>query len=257
MAYKEKLWPRQQTPGRVQEPCRPSRSSVTEARSYRGKSVDRRYNLLSADPPPLAGCPRNGEYQIVETVTRRRFILLDRDGTVIVERNYLSDPAGVELARGAAAGLRRLAAAGFGLALITNQAGIARGYFDLDTLNRVHQRLIELLAAESVRLDGIYYCPHGPDDGCDCRKPRTGMVKQAARELGFDPQEAIMIGDNVGDIELGRRVGATTILVRTGYGATLESEGTVKPDFIRDDLGDAADLILSGPASGRTRSQDS
>jgi len=126
--------------------------------------------------------------------------LLDRDGTIIVDKDYLRDPAGVEFAPGAIEGLRLLRDAGFELVLITNQSGIARGYFDEATLTRVHDRLKALLSAEGLRLEAIYFCPHGPNDGCDCRKPAPGMVRRAMRDLGFGPDQAVVIGDSDSDL---------------------------------------------------------
>ncbi|HLO75639.1 MAG TPA: D-glycero-beta-D-manno-heptose 1,7-bisphosphate 7-phosphatase [Magnetospirillum sp.] len=179
-------------------------------------------------------------------VTARRFVLIDRDGTLNVEKNYLSDPAELELIPGAAGAIRRLRQAGFGICVVTNQSGIARGYFDLDRLAAIHARLGQLLAAEGAGLDGIYLCPHGPDDDCACRKPLPGMILQAAAEHGFDPACAIVIGDKEADVELGRGVGATTFLVRTGYGRKTEAKGT-RADHVVDDLPAAAEIILAAP----------
>ena len=174
---------------------------------------------------------------------RRRFVVLDRDGTTIVERHYLSDPLQVELIPGAASGLRQLSEMGLGLAVITNQSAVGRGFFDQARLALIHQRLRELLDAEGVQLDGIYVCPHRPEDACRCRKPETGLLELAAQELGFDPQASFLIGDKAIDIELGQRVGATTFLVRTGYGAQVAAENTVIPDYVVDDVWDAAQVI--------------
>lgn len=170
----------------------------------------------------------------------RRFVLLDRDGTINVEREYLADPAQVELLPGAARGLRAWRELGFGLIVVTNQSGIGRGYFDTDRLNAVHDRLLQLLLQEDVTLDAIYVCPHAPENGCDCRKPRPGLVERAARDFKFLPSECVVIGDKASDIELGRAIGATTVLVRTGYGAEMERLATVRPHHIADNLGDAA-----------------
>lgn len=178
-----------------------------------------------------------------ERMIRRHFVVLDRDGTVIVERHYLSDPDDVELLPGAAEGLRQLREMGLGLVVITNQSAIGRGFFDEGRLEQVHQRLRELLAAECVQLDGIYFCPHLPDDNCGCRKPRTGLIECAATELGFDPRAAFVIGDKPCDVELGQRVGATTFLVRTGYGAQVEAEGVVVADYVVDGLDEVAQVI--------------
>ena len=173
----------------------------------------------------------------------RRFAILDRDGTIIVERHYLSDPAQVELLPGAARGLRRLSELGLGLVVVTNQSGIGRRLFDEETLQLVHRRLSELLAAEGVPAMPIYVCPHRPEDRCRCRKPMPALVEQAAGELNFDPRHSFVLGDKACDIQLGKRVGATTLLVRTGYGDQLASEGNVAPDYIADDLAAGADLI--------------
>ena len=174
----------------------------------------------------------------------KRFVLIDRDGTLIVEKNYLSNPDEVEFIPGVAPALQRLHEAGWGICVVTNQSGIARGYFDMDQLGKVHQRLAEMLALFDVQLDGIYLCPHGPDDKCKCRKPLPGMIHQAVAAHGFDPQKAWVVGDKEIDVGLGRSVGASSVLVRTGYGQRYESE--TKADFIADDLSTAVDLILNG-----------
>jgi D-glycero-D-manno-heptose 1,7-bisphosphate phosphatase len=175
----------------------------------------------------------------------RRYVLLDRDGTINIDKHYIADPALVELFPGVAAALRDLRRHGLGLAVVTNQSGIARGKITPAQLEQVHARLNALLAEEGVTLDGIYFCPHGPDDDCACRKPLPGMIEQAARELGFDPAESFVVGDKGIDIDLGRNVGATTILVRTGYGAETEREHLADPHFIADDLPQAARWILA------------
>lgn len=173
----------------------------------------------------------------------RQFVLLDRDGTVIVERHYLADPEQVALLPNAAEGLRQMREMGLGLAIITNQSGIGRGFFDQARLQQIHDRMTELLAAAGLTLDGLYVCPHTPDDECLCRKPRTGLIELAAQELHFDPAACFVIGDKASDIEMGRRAGATTLLVRTGYGEQQLSANHSPPDYIVDDLLDAAQII--------------
>ncbi len=172
----------------------------------------------------------------------RRFVLIDRDGTLNVEKNYLSDPDHLELIPGAAAAIRRLRQAGLGICVVTNQSGIARGYFGLDRLAEIHARLGELLAAEGAQVDGIYICPHGPDDDCACRKPLPGLIEQAAAEHGFDPARAFVVGDKEADVGMGRAVGAVTLLVRTGYGRATEAKGT-RAHHVVDDLAAAAEMI--------------
>ena len=176
-------------------------------------------------------------------MSKRRFVLLDRDGTIIVERHYLSNPAQVELLPNAAHGLRQMRDLGLGLVVITNQSGIGRGFFDEMRLQQIHARLAELLAVEGIALDALYFCPHLPADDCACRKPRPGLIESAAQALDFDPPHCFVIGDKACDIELGQRVGATTFLVRTGYGAPEAAHLTRPPDYIVDDLGAAAQII--------------
>lgn len=176
-------------------------------------------------------------------MTQKRFAILDRDGTVIVERNYLSDPAQVELIPGAAQGLRELRELGFGLLVVTNQSGIGRGYFNETRLAEVHQKLRELLAGEGIGLDGIYYCPHVPEDDCRCRKPETRLLEIAAADHSFDPGQSFVIGDKPCDVELGRNIGAPTILVRTGYGQEIAAKKLANPDYVAKDLCDAARII--------------
>jgi D-glycero-D-manno-heptose 1,7-bisphosphate phosphatase len=184
---------------------------------------------------------------------QRRFVVLDRDGTIIVERNYLSDPRQVELISGAASGLRQLREMGLGLVVITNQSAVGRGFFEEARLDLIHQRLKELLVAEGVHLDGIYVCPHRPEEDCLCRKPRPGLLELAAQGLDFDPQACFVIGDKVCDIELGQTVGATTFLVRTGYGARVAMERATQADYVVEDLLEAAHLIQRLVVDGEGR----
>jgi D-glycero-D-manno-heptose 1,7-bisphosphate phosphatase len=150
----------------------------------------------------------------------QRLALIDRDGTIIVDKVYLRDPDGIEFAPGAVEGLQLLRDAGFALVLITNQSGIARGYFDLATLGRIHDRLQSMLAVNELRLEAIYFCPHGPDDGCDCRKPAPGMVTQAMRDLGFSPEEAVVIGDSDADMGAAAAAGVKGVRVAASGGTT-------------------------------------
>jgi D-glycero-D-manno-heptose 1,7-bisphosphate phosphatase len=143
----------------------------------------------------------------------RKVVVLDRDGTVVVDREYLADPAGLEFLPGAAQGLRRLHQLGHRLVIISNQSGVGRGLFSLERLQQINARLRQMVQQAGAELAGIYCCPHAPEEDCACRKPKTGLLLQAARELGFDPHDTIVIGDKTSDVELGRRVGAMTILL--------------------------------------------
>jgi len=180
----------------------------------------------------------------------RSFVALDRDGTLIEERPYLSNPAQVRLLPGAAAGLRALQDAGLGLAVVTNQSGVGRGFFGVDAVSRVNERMLALLADEGVTIDDIYVCPHTPDERCACRKPETLMLEMAAQRFGATPAQAFVVGDKLCDVELGRRAGVTTLLVRTGWGSQTERASVARPHHVVNDLLEAAHVIQVA-ASGR------
>jgi D-glycero-D-manno-heptose 1,7-bisphosphate phosphatase len=173
-------------------------------------------------------------------------VFLDRDGTLVVERHYLADPARVELVEGAAAALKELAAAGYALVVVTNQSGIARGLYGEAEYRAVQRRIEELLRREGVELDGVYHCPHHPDytGPCECRKPAPGLFRRAARELGLDVSRSACIGDRIKDVLPARELGCAAILVRTGYG---EEQARDAPEWVRveRDLAAAAEAILA------------
>ena len=169
--------------------------------------------------------------------------MLDRDGTLIVNRHYLRDPEQVEFLPGAIEGLKATRALGCALVVITNQSGVARGLLTLADLEAIHERQRQLLAEHGLQLDGVYYCPHGPDDDCTCRKPRTGLAERAARDLGLTLADGYVVGDREIDLQLGRAVGATTVLVRTGYGAETELQTPELADHIVDDLAELSRVI--------------
>lgn len=146
---------------------------------------------------------------------------VDRDGTIIREAEYLSDPDRVELVPGAGDGLRTLAEAGYALVIVTNQSGIARGLYDEATYQAVQKRLLALLEDRGITVAGSYHCPHHPQftGPCECRKPAAGLFRRAIRELGLAPARSIFIGDRIRDITAARELGGRAFLVRTGYGA--------------------------------------
>lgn len=154
----------------------------------------------------------------------RRGIFVDRDGTLIYDRSYLSDPEQVTLLPGVAACLRRMKDRGFLVVLLSNQSGIGRGFFSLADLDAVHCRLVQKLETEGVRLDGVYHCIHGPEEGCDCRKPRPGLLWRAAAELGIDPRCSLMVGDKPSDIDAGRNAGCVTVLFGDNQDATVATD---------------------------------
>jgi len=178
--------------------------------------------------------------------TSTRLVLLDRDGTINAERHYLSSPGEVELLPGSADAIGLLRERlGLPVVVVTNQSGIARGYFDSATLESIHARLSALLAQTGQAVDGFYYCPHHPDERCACRKPEAGLALSAAADHGADLSRSFVVGDNVCDVELGNRLGSTTILVRTGHGERTVTEGRARPDHVVDDLLEAAHVIES------------
>jgi D-glycero-D-manno-heptose 1,7-bisphosphate phosphatase len=178
-----------------------------------------------------------------------KVIVLDRDGTLVIDREYLSDPQALEFTPGAAQGLRQLHQLGYRLVVVTNQSGIGRGLFSEQQLQRVHERLYAMVHAAGAQLAAIYYCPHAPAARCSCRKPETGLLLRAAHDLGFEPSAAIVIGDKTSDVEFGRRAGATTILLaaedKLPLRVSAHSDARIaEPDFIASDLLHAAQAIL-------------
>jgi D-glycero-D-manno-heptose 1,7-bisphosphate phosphatase len=187
----------------------------------------------------------------VEALVSRRFVLLDRDGTINEEVGYVLRPDELRLIPGAGDALRELRDLGLGLVVLTNQSPIGRGMLSVDELGAIHAHLSELLAVDGVTLDGIEFCPHRPDEGCACRKPGTLMVERAAATLGFDPARSWIVGDHGSDLRLGRAVGARTILVRTGHGEEeLERGAAEDADHVVADLREAASLIRDGLLTG-------
>jgi D-glycero-D-manno-heptose 1,7-bisphosphate phosphatase len=172
-----------------------------------------------------------------------RLVLIDRDGTINVEKNYISSPEQIELFPNSANAIKLLRDLGLRVVVVTNQSGIGRGFFDLETLEKIHNRLQTLLNESDTKVDAIYFCQHLPTDNCDCRKPLTAMARQAADDFGANLSESFVIGDNFGDVELGKNINATTILVRTGYGTKIEQAKIPQPDYIVDNLFAAACLI--------------
>lgn len=206
-------------------------------------------------PESYAGAGRFLLGQDGRAAPPRAAVFLDRDGTVIVQKHYLHDPAEVELLPGAVSGLRRMAALGLPLVLVTNQSGVGRGLFSRGDVERVHGRLVELLEAKGVRLDGFYLCPHAPQDNCGCRKPLPGLIVRAAEELGLAPEHSFVIGDKPCDVDMGLVVNAMTFLVTTGYGAQHAAAGDCRPHRVAASLNEAADIIesiLAARASGFT-----
>jgi len=160
-----------------------------------------------------------------------RDILFDRDGTLIEDRHYLSDPAQVVLLPGVAPALRRLVRVGCRLYIASNQSGVGRGYFSLESVQACNERLAQLLAAHDVHFTDMLLCPHSPEEGCACRKPRTGMWNVLRGRHGLQAAHTAMVGDTCNDVRFGRAAGLRTVLVLTGKGREHAAElGLPLPD---------------------------
>ena len=193
-----------------------------------------------------------------------RVVFLDRDGTMNEEVHYLYRPEDLRLIPGTAEAVRLLNGAGYRVIVVTNQAGVARGYYGEEEVRRLHAYLNGVLGREGAHVDAFYYCPHHPQYGigpykkeCRCRKPGTGMLEAAERDLpgGIDRAASFLIGDKLADVEAGKRFGVTGILVGTGYGETerraaetLSGAGALPYDYYAPDLLEAAKAILDGRA---------
>jgi len=179
-------------------------------------------------------------------------VFLDRDGTLIEEKVYLSDPHGVVVLPGVGAAMRRLMDAGFQMVVVTNQSGIGRGYYTKADMDRVNQRMLEELAPEGVRVRKIYFAPEAPDEPGRGRKPSPQFLLDARAEFGIDLARSFMVGDKMADLECGWNAGVRqSILVRTGYGAELESKlgPPAERTVVVDDLAAAAEWILQAQES--------
>lgn len=182
----------------------------------------------------------------------RKAIFLDKDGTLIEDVPYNCDVSRIRLLPGSREGLRRLQAAGYALIVVSNQPGVAHGFFSTEALDQVETTLRGLLADEGVRLDGFYYCPHHPDGRlpgyatvCDCRKPSPGLLVQAASDYGVDLQASWMVGDILHDVEAGRRAGCRTILIDNGHETEWDPGVYRSPHAMAADVSSAADIILA------------
>jgi D-glycero-D-manno-heptose 1,7-bisphosphate phosphatase len=190
-----------------------------------------------------------------------RAVFLDKDGTLIEDVPYNVDPARMRLLPGVRAGLQALHSRGYRLIVVSNQSGVARGYFAEDALMAVEQRLRGLLAEAGVPLAGFYYCPHHPEGinasyaiTCDCRKPEPGLLLKASTVQGIDLRQSWLVGDILDDIEAGRRAGCKTILIDNGNETEWVLSPFRQPDAVAADVAEAAKIILLGSVNpGQTR----
>jgi len=186
----------------------------------------------------------------------RPAIFIDRDGTISDEIGYVNHPARFRVYPWSVDAIRLINRSGRLAVMVTNQAGVARGYFPEHVVQAVHERLLETLRAGDAHLDGLYYCPHHPQAGqepyrqdCQCRKPKPGLLKRAAEELGIDLGASWMIGDRLGDLQVGWAVGARSAMVKSGYGrGELENHAASwsrPPDLVAEHLLEAVSRILA------------
>jgi D-glycero-D-manno-heptose 1,7-bisphosphate phosphatase len=189
---------------------------------------------------------------------KRPAVFIDRDGTISDEVGYVNHPSRFRLLEHSTEALRLLNEAGWLAILVTNQAGVARGYFSEAMVQEVHANLAALLEKDGARLDAIYYCAHHPSVGeppyrldCDCRKPRPGLINWAATEWEIDLASSWMVGDRFSDVELARNAGVHSALVLTGYGRGewehQRSSWTLEPEIVADNLLEAVKQILPQP----------
>lgn len=189
----------------------------------------------------------------------RPAVFLDRDGTINEQMGYINHISRFQLLPGVGAAIARLNAQGMPVVVVTNQSGLARGYFSAALLEAVHEKMHRQLAEDGAHIDALYLCPHHPEakeacyrQACDCRKPKTALLERAAREMVLDLPRSYVIGDRWSDLRCGAAVGATTVLVRTGYGrgdaSYIGPTQTVQPDFVAEDLCEAVDWLLKREA---------
>jgi len=191
-------------------------------------------------------------------------IFMDRDGTISHEVGYVNHPSRFRPYPWAADAVRLANRRGFLAVVVTNQAGVARGYFPEPVIHEVHAALVATMEAGGAHLDGIYFCPHHPTVGeppyrkdCDCRKPRPGLLRRAEKELDIDLARSFVVGDRIGDLELAWGVGARGVLVKSGYGLgelTYNLPSWPRPpDLVASNLLEAVERIVSGTATGAAR----
>ena len=166
---------------------------------------------------------------------------LDRDGTIIEEKDFIRTPDQIEFIPGSVDAIKTLRKLGYKIVIISNQSGIGRGILTEKMVTEVNRSFLKSLEDQGAPADGLYFCPHRPDDNCDCRKPRTGMIERAVRDLNLDLTDALVIGDKLADAKLGKNIGAKTALVLTGYGKgeaerLNAADSSDQPDYVAENL---------------------
>lgn len=175
-----------------------------------------------------------------------KLIILDRDGVINHDSDdYIKSPQEFTPIAGSLEAMTRLTHAGYTIAIATNQSGISRGYYDLDTLNAIHTKLHRMLGVQGGNIDGIFFCPHQPEDKCDCRKPKPGLLKQISARFNVPLQGVPVIGDSLRDCQAAQAVGASPYLLRTGKGErTIKQNPDLQDIPIYNDLNDVTNFLL-------------
>lgn len=189
-------------------------------------------------------------FLIERNLTPPFFVFLDRDGTLIEEKNYLSRLEDVAFMRGSEAAVARLNRAGAKAVVISNQSGVGRGYFTAAFVELTHETLRAHLREHEAYIDAFYFCPHAPEVACACRKPQLALLEQAARDFKMELR-GVMIGDRVSDLQTGENAGLLRVLVKTGYGAQTFADGKYRADFVAEDLSTAVEWILANCSAAR------
>lgn len=173
---------------------------------------------------------------------KRPAIFLDRDGVIIKEKNFLIDPDDIEFIPETIEAFDRINDK-FAKVIVSNQSGISRGLFSAEDVEKFNEALSNKLSEKGIFIDGWYFCPHGPDDDCKCRKPQPGMIFTAAVELNIDLENSWIIGDKSSDIAAGKSAGVRAILVKTGYGGNEDNASEAAPIYIANNILDAINYI--------------
>ncbi len=169
-------------------------------------------------------------------------VFVDRDGTINEDVEYVHEPEKFKFLPNAIRGMKKMQDMGYRIAIVTAQAGIGLGYFAKEDFYKVNRKMLEGFSKAGVTISKIYFCPHSKSEACSCRKPGIALIERAGLDLNLDIKKSFLIGDKTSDIEAGKRAGSKTILVRTGFGGN-DGEFDVEPDYVANDLLDAADYI--------------
>jgi len=167
-----------------------------------------------------------------------RAVFIDRDGTININFGYIDKPERFKFHKGVIEGMKLLKKNGYKIIIVTNQSGIGRGFFSEKELEKIHNKMIKELSEKNINVDAVYYCPHHPEDNCNCRKPKTGLLESAVKDLDIDIKESFVIGDRMLDMEAGDKMGCKTVLVpENKEKIDIEmKESSIKPDFVCDDF---------------------